>query len=378
MSGTRISQLPGAITPSATDLFPIVQSDVGPITRAITLAALRLAVFTNNTQANFGLNNTSTATNETAGFTVDIGGARRSNITTQRIGVTPEARLGFSISDAAGVLQEIVSVGSTQTTSNRPLRVLADSANITLALNGRVTSNDASIRFYNNAGVTEQARVTAEPNLLSLRVGANTPLTMSSTQINLLTTTVAATPAVNTNTTQLATTAFVVGQASTVAPLVNGTATVGSSLRYAREGHVHPRDHLLPTSKVSTRTGVWSSAGYSPGHVNETAFEVDLPVGTRSIFATGVIQAATVGTEARGAYGIALVNDAGVTQTSTEMLLVLRVASNEHGVGPTVFCWDGAATPTGWKLRYFFRKTSEATSNQIIYLYQGRALVVTE
>ena len=49
----------------------------------------------------------------------------------------------------------------------------------------------------------------------------------------------APTAAVDTDTTQLATTAFVVAQAATVAPLANGTAAVGTSKKYARQDHVH-------------------------------------------------------------------------------------------------------------------------------------------
>ena len=50
------------------------------------------------------------------------------------------------------------------------------------------------------------------------------------------------TAAVDTNTTQLASTAFVVGQASAVNPLMNGPVAVGTSLRYSRQDHVHPID----------------------------------------------------------------------------------------------------------------------------------------
>lgn len=50
------------------------------------------------------------------------------------------------------------------------------------------------------------------------------------------------TPVVDTNTTQAASTAFVVGQAGSASPLVNGTVSVGTSLRYARQDHVHPID----------------------------------------------------------------------------------------------------------------------------------------
>lgn len=46
----------------------------------------------------------------------------------------------------------------------------------------------------------------------------------------------------DTNSTQIATTAFVVGQASATSPLMNGTAAIGTSLRYSRADHVHPTD----------------------------------------------------------------------------------------------------------------------------------------
>jgi len=52
----------------------------------------------------------------------------------------------------------------------------------------------------------------------------------------------APTAAPDTNTTQLATTAFVIGQASAVAPIMDSVAAVGTSLRYARADHVHPSD----------------------------------------------------------------------------------------------------------------------------------------
>ena len=67
------------------------------------------------------------------------------------------------------------------------------------------------------------------------------------------------TAAVDTNTTQIATTAFVVGQAASATPLVNGTAAVGTSLRYARADHVHGTDTtrmaLNPGSITMAATG---------------------------------------------------------------------------------------------------------------------------
>lgn len=64
------------------------------------------------------------------------------------------------------------------------------------------------------------------------------------------------TAAADTNTTQIATTAYVVGQASSTTPVVNGTAAVGTSLRYARADHVHPTDTTRAALASPTFTGV--------------------------------------------------------------------------------------------------------------------------
>jgi hypothetical protein len=66
----------------------------------------------------------------------------------------------------------------------------------------------------------------------------------------------APTAAVNTNTTQLATTAFVLGQAATATPIVDGTGAAGSSTSYARADHVHPTD----TSRLATAGGTITGA----------------------------------------------------------------------------------------------------------------------
>jgi hypothetical protein len=50
------------------------------------------------------------------------------------------------------------------------------------------------------------------------------------------------TAAVDTNSTQAASTAFVLGQSGSAAPLVNGTVATGTSTLYARQDHVHPTD----------------------------------------------------------------------------------------------------------------------------------------
>lgn len=65
----------------------------------------------------------------------------------------------------------------------------------------------------------------------------------------------------DTNTTQLATTAFVVGQAGASTPAMDGTGTVGTSKKYARQDHVHPTDTSRgAATDLTTHTGNTTTA----------------------------------------------------------------------------------------------------------------------
>jgi hypothetical protein len=55
----------------------------------------------------------------------------------------------------------------------------------------------------------------------------------------------------DTNNTQIASTAYVMGQAGAATPIMAGVAAVGTSLKFARQDHVHPAD----TTKVSGPSG---------------------------------------------------------------------------------------------------------------------------
>jgi hypothetical protein len=69
------------------------------------------------------------------------------------------------------------------------------------------------------------------------------------------------TASADTNTTQIATTAFVVGQAGSASPTMNGVVAVGTSLRYSRQDHVHPIDTSRAPVASPTFTGTISSTG---------------------------------------------------------------------------------------------------------------------
>lgn len=62
-------------------------------------------------------------------------------------------------------------------------------------------------------------------------------------------------PAADDNTTKIASTAFVIGQASSTTPVMDGVAAVGTSLRYARANHVHPSDTTKANLSGATFTG---------------------------------------------------------------------------------------------------------------------------
>lgn len=63
------------------------------------------------------------------------------------------------------------------------------------------------------------------------------------------------TAATDTNSTQLATTAFVIGQAAGSTSPMDGSAAVGTSTRYARQDHVHPIDTSRAPVASPTFTG---------------------------------------------------------------------------------------------------------------------------
>lgn len=71
----------------------------------------------------------------------------------------------------------------------------------------------------------------------------------------------APTASVDTATDQIATTAFVLGQAASATPVMDGAAAAGTATRFSRADHVHPSD----TSRVSTATTITAGTGLTGG-----------------------------------------------------------------------------------------------------------------
>jgi hypothetical protein len=109
----------------------------------------------------------------------------------------------------------------------------------------------------------------------------------------------ATTQAVNNNSTRLATTAFVLGQAATATPLMAGAATIGVATRFAREDHRHPSDtakaNLASPAFTGTPTAPTAAANTNTTQLATTAFVLS-QAGTATPLMAG---AATIGVATR-------------------------------------------------------------------------------
>ena len=133
----------------------------------------------------------------------------------------------------------------------------------------------------------------------------NTVLSISPTFTG---TTIVPTAERDTNTTQVASTAFIIGQASGSNPLMSGSVAVGTSLRYARADHVHPidtsRSPLAGNTSLTTvgtiGTGTWNATTITTGvgGTGLTSFNVNgaLYATNTSTLATGTLPVASGGT----------------------------------------------------------------------------------
>jgi hypothetical protein len=212
-----------------------------------------------------------------------------------------------------------------------------------------VTSASANTVF---AGPTSGAN--AAPSFRTLGVAEVTgaaPLASPTFTGTPLSTTAAA----DTNTTQIATTAYVVGQASSSSPVMDGSATIGTSLKYARADHVHPSDTsraplASPTftgtpSLPTGTTGVTQSAGNNTTALATTAFVTaavaassgipyDLPC---EIPGTPPTSTKVVNFEAVRAFTLAATGHQGGQLTAPSGNFVCTVRKNATSIGTITF-----------------------------------------
>ena len=140
------------------------------------------------------------------------------------------------------------------------------------------TYNDRTWTWSGEVWTPNRAQYTASRNIISDEDGYLVPSDVTSTEVGYLSgltsnlqnvladkaplqspafigEPTAPTATADQNDTAIATTAFVIGQAASADPVADGTATPGTSVKYARADHVHPTDTTLAPKASPTFTG---------------------------------------------------------------------------------------------------------------------------
>ena len=234
--------------------------------------------------------------------------------------------------------------------------ITGSSGNVSLAPNGTnmlvATTTGANIAGTLNAtgnanvGNLGAATVVATTLTGTLSTAAQTNITSLGTLTSLAVSgnLSSLTASGNTNTTQVATTAFVVGQAGGATPGAVGSASVGTSLRYAREDHTHSGVTSITTSSgLSTNTSATGAVSITNTGVTSAVAGTGISVSA----ATGAVTITNSGvTSVNGGTG-AITNIAVTTGTlaqfaATTSSQLAGVISDETGSGSLVF----ATSPT--------------------------------
>jgi hypothetical protein len=212
--------------------------------------------------------------NTTAASTIGIGTGATISGSTRTISI--------GTGSAAGSTNNINIGGGSGTITTTLNGTVNFTGPITGAINNITLGNGTAASAFNLfTGATVSGSTKAVAIATGGAAGSTTTVTIGNTTGSTTTlqgTTNGVTPAVDTNSTALATTAFVVGQAGSATPIVDGTAAVGTSLRYARQDHVHPTDTSRAALASPTFTGTplstTAAADTNTTQIATTAFVV--------------------------------------------------------------------------------------------------------
>lgn len=265
-------------------------------------------------------------------------------------------------------------VGVTQTVNDNSTR-LATTAFVlgqgnstagTIAMNG--TQAAGSSNLYARADHVHPSD-TAKANLASPTF-TGTPLST--------------TAVVDTNTTQIATTAFVLGQASATTPAALGSAAVGTSTRYARADHVHANPTLssvgaatadvslggFKITNLATPTADTDAASKSYVDAARSGLDVKQSVRAASTATVTVTYNATGGTSTRGQITAAPNTLDGVTLAANDRILL-----KDQGTGAQNGIWVVSTLGTGangvWDRATDFDQDAEVTSGAFTFVEEG-------
>lgn len=203
----------------------------------------------------------------------------------------------------------------------------------------------------------------------------------------------APTAAADTSTTQLATTAFVIGQASSTTPVVDGTGTVGTSDRYARADHVHPTDTsraplasptftgivTAPEFTASGLTGATAASRYVGATTSGAPASGTFAVGDFIIDQTGAIYVCTTagtpgtwtkvgGSGGSGLAEVATTGTSGYALTNGTGTIISWTTPNDGNLHYAflVIQEDVTSATTGGYVNFAFTAPGGAQSNQVL------------
>jgi len=196
----------------------------------------------------------------------------------------------------------------------------------------------------------------------------------------------APTAAVDTNTTQLATTAFVLAQAASANPLALGSATVGTSARYARADHVHAMPTLsqvgAPTADVAFGsfkiTGladpVADTDGANKRYVDSARAGLDVKASVRAASTANVTvtYSATGGASTRGQITAAPNTLDGVTLAANDRILLKNQTTGAQN-GIWVVSTVGTGANGVWDRASDFDADAEVTAGAFAFVEEGTA-----
>jgi hypothetical protein len=244
-------------------------------------------------------------------------------------------------------------------------------ANITGTFNatGNITGGNLSATtvvattLTGTLSTAAQTNITSVGTLTSLGVTGNISGGNITTAGNLAIPTATA----NTNTTQAATTAFVVGQAGALTPVTIGTAAVGTSLRYAREDHTHGG-----VGSAVAGTGISVSA--ATGAVTFTNTGVTSAVAGTNISvsgATGAVTIAVTGTVPTATTAATVTTAAQPNITSVGTLTGLTINNATTAITNGATTGTGNIGASGATFNTIFAKATSAQYADLAEMYQG-------
>jgi hypothetical protein len=260
------------------------------------------------------------------------------------------------------------------------------------------TVNDNSTRLATTAFVLGQGNATAGTIAMNGTQAAGTsnlyaradhihPVDTSRAPLNspsLTGTPLSTTAAVDTNTTQIATTAFVLGQAAAATPAALGTAAVGTSTRYARADHVHANATLssvgtatadvsfggFKITSVATPTADTDAANKAYVDAARSGLDVKQSVRAASTATVTVTYSATGGTSTRGQITAAPSTLDGVTLAANDRLLLKNQSTGAQN-GIWVVTTLGTGANGVWDRATDFDADAEVTAGAFTFIEEG-------